>query len=193
MEGAGRVPAARFQPRFRRSLQRRRRGCHRRCGRPAQPRHRAATPTTASRSWRARSARAARALRAADHQSRRQPSSVRERAVGRALAVASSGSARGARVHAGRSRGSTLLSSRPRPRSRGSRDAASPGRATCSRGELAQFDPAIHMYAEDMDLGIRARLGGVRVAMRPEEPLKGHPLRRGIVCGRLRRSWPGGA
>ncbi len=33
---------------------------------------------------------------------------------------------------------------------------------------LGPFDPAIHMYGEDMDLCIRARIGGVRVAMRPE-------------------------
>ena len=33
---------------------------------------------------------------------------------------------------------------------------------------LGPFDPAIHMYGEDMDLGVRARIGGVRVAMRPE-------------------------
>ncbi len=33
---------------------------------------------------------------------------------------------------------------------------------------LGPFDPAIHMYGEDMDLGVRARIGGFRVAVRPE-------------------------
>jgi N-acetylglucosaminyl-diphospho-decaprenol L-rhamnosyltransferase len=61
--------------------------------------------------------------------------------------------------------------------------------------ELGPFDPAAHLFAEDMDLCLRARAAGVRTVLHPDLQLRhtgGHATRRGgepfDVLARRRRA-----
>ena len=57
-----------------------------------------------------------------------------------------------------------------------------PGRRHPTLRRLGPFDPAIHLFAEDMDLGLRARTLGIPTVLHPELALRhtgGHAVQRG--------------
>jgi GT2 family glycosyltransferase len=56
----------------------------------------------------------------------------------------------------------------PRPRTVGWAIAACLAGETALLRRLGPFDPAIHLFAEDMDLGLRARALGVRTVLHPD-------------------------
>jgi N-acetylglucosaminyl-diphospho-decaprenol L-rhamnosyltransferase len=59
--------------------------------------------------------------------------------------------------------------------------AACLGGATATLRELGPFDPAVHLFAEDMELGLRARAQGIRTVLHPQLRIRhagGHATRR---------------
>jgi GT2 family glycosyltransferase len=72
--------------------------------------------------------------------------------------------------------------------------------ATSTLRELGPFDPAVHLLAEDMELGLRARAAGVPTVLHPQLRLRhtgGHAILRGgepfELLARRRRDAIGGA
>jgi N-acetylglucosaminyl-diphospho-decaprenol L-rhamnosyltransferase len=54
--------------------------------------------------------------------------------------------------------------------------------ATATLRELGPFDPAVHLFAEDMDLGLRARAAGIPTVLHPRLRVRhtgGHAILRG--------------
>jgi GT2 family glycosyltransferase len=69
----------------------------------------------------------------------------------------------------------------PRPRTVGWAIAACLAADTATLRALGPFDPAVHLFAEDMELGLRARRAGVRTVLHPQLTLRhegGHAVLR---------------
>lgn len=87
-----------------------------------------------------------------------------------------------------------------RPRTVGWAIAACLAAATKTLRELGPFDPAVHLFAEDMELGLRARALGVPTVLHPQLRVRhtgGHAVLRGgepyLALAQRRREAVGGA
>jgi N-acetylglucosaminyl-diphospho-decaprenol L-rhamnosyltransferase len=70
----------------------------------------------------------------------------------------------------------------PRPRSVGWAVAACLAASTATLRRLGPFDPGVHLFAEDMELCLRARAAGIRTILHPDLRLRhsgGHAVLRG--------------
>ena len=160
----GRRP--RRQPRLRRGLQRRR-------GAGGARRHRAPQPGLRAARRRARDARGARP-RAAGGAAR--AAAGRPRRHGAALGAPAAGDARRARARSRCTRrccrGRCATGSSPTGRSARAPSAGRSGRASRRRPpslrRLGPFDAAVHLFAEDMELCLRARAEGRPTVLHPD-------------------------
>ena len=132
----------------------------------AQPRHRAARRR--SRPARRRRARARRPGRPAGPEPRRHRPAVGERPRGRRLAVGAGAGSRGdpAGARSGRGPSRTGSTAGVEVELADRRLHRRPDRRCSPR--LGPFDPALHMFGEDVDLGLRARAAGVRSWFDPQ-------------------------